>query len=108
MFDDETHYQVLRLLNANPGMSQRDVARELGVSLGKVNYCVRALVQKGWVKVTNFRNSRNKVAYTYLLTPRGIEQKGRLTVQFLQRKVQEYEILRAEIRQMRLETERQK
>lgn len=106
MADDEMHLQVLRLLNANPGISQRDVARELGVSLGKVNYCVRALVQKGWVKVSNFRNSRNKKAYIYLLTPRGIEHKGRLTLQFLQRKVKEYEILRAEIQQMLQETER--
>jgi EPS-associated MarR family transcriptional regulator len=106
MLDDETHYQVLRLLNANPEMSQRDVARKLGVSLGKVNYCVKALVQKGWVKVTNFKNNHNKVAYMYLLTPRGIEQKGRMTLQFLHRKVQEYEILQAEIQQMRLETER--
>jgi EPS-associated MarR family transcriptional regulator len=105
MLDEETHYQVLRLLNANPEISQRDVARQLGVSLGKVNYCVRALVQKGWVKVTNFKNSHNKVAYMYLLTPRGIEQKGRLTLRFLQIKLQEYEILRAEIQQMRQEAE---
>lgn len=108
MLDEETHYKVLRLLSANPGISQRDLARELGVSLGKVNYCVKALVQRGWVKVTNFKNSRNKVAYTYLLTPRGIEYKGRLTLQFLRSKAQEYEALRAEIRQLRLETERQK
>lgn len=103
MLDDETRYQVLRLLDANPEMSQRDVARELGVSLGKVNYCVRALVQKGWIKVSNFTNSHNKAAYMYLLTPRGIEQKGRLTLQFLQIKVQEYEALRAEIRRLRQE-----
>ena len=106
MFDDETRYQVLRLLDTNPEMSQRDVARELGVSLGKVNYCMKALVERGWIKVTNFRNSHNKAAYIYLLTPRGIEQKGRLTLRFLQLKVQEYESLRAEIRQLRREAER--
>jgi EPS-associated MarR family transcriptional regulator len=105
MFDDETRYRVLRLLDANPEMSQRDVARELSVSLGKVNYCVRALVQKGWIKVSNFTNSHNKAAYMYLLTPRGIEQKSRLTVQFLHMKVQEYAALRAEIRQLRQEAQ---
>jgi EPS-associated MarR family transcriptional regulator len=106
--DEETHYRVLRLLSANPEFSQRDLARELGISLGKVNYCVKALIQRGWVKVTNFKNSRNKIAYTYLLTPRGIEHKGRLTMQFLRSKAQEYEALRTEIQQMRLETEGQK
>jgi len=100
---NETHYLVLQLLDANPAMSQREVARELGVSLGKVNYCVRALVGKGWVKVGNFKNSNNKAAYMYLLTPRGIEQKSKLTIEFLQRKVREYEALRMEIRRMRRE-----
>jgi EPS-associated MarR family transcriptional regulator len=100
---DETPYRVLRLLDENPEMSQRDVARSLGVSLGKVNYCLRALVKKGWVKATNFKNSRNKAAYMYVLTPRGIEKKARLTVEFLTIKMREYERLRAEIRQMRRE-----
>jgi len=106
MSNEETHYQVLRLLEANPGMSQRDVARALGVSLGKINFCVKALVAKGWVKVTNFKNSYNKAAYMYLLTPRGIEQKSKLTMRFLRLKVQEYESLRAEIRRLRHEAER--
>ncbi len=85
-------------------MSQRDVARELSVSLGKVNYCLRALIEKGWVKVTNFTNSQNKAAYMYLLTPRGIEQKAILTARFLQVKMAEYEALRVEIKRMRRET----
>jgi EPS-associated MarR family transcriptional regulator len=93
----------MRLLEANPEISQRDAARELNVSLGKLNYCLNALVEKGWIKVTNFRNSRNKAAYMYLLTPRGIEEKAALTVRFLQIKMQEYEALREEIRQMRRE-----
>lgn len=100
---DETHYKVMRLLEANPRLSQRDVARELGVSLGKVNYCVRALARKGWIKVTNFKNSRNKSAYMYLLTPRGIRHKARLTVCFLRMKVREHEALRAEIEQINRE-----
>ena len=97
----DVHYKLMRLLEANPGMSQRDAARELGVSLGKVNYCLQALIKKGWIKVTHFKNSQHKAAYMYLLTPRGIEQKAMLTVRFLHVKMQEYEALRAEIRQMR-------
>lgn len=102
---DETRYQVLRLFHGNPELSQRDVARELGISLGTVNYCVRALVRQGWLKIANFKNSHNKAAYMYLLTPRGVEQKGRLTLKFLRLKVREYEALRAEIDQMRREAD---
>ena len=103
---DESHYRRMRLIEANPGMSQRDIARELGMSLGKVNYCLRAVAQKGWIKATNFKNNHNKAAYIYWLTPRGIEMKARMTVKFLSIKVQEYESLRAEIEQMRREAER--
>lgn len=102
---DEAHYKLMRLIEARPGMSQRDIARELGMSLGKVNYCLRAVVRKGWIKATNFKNSHNKAAYIYLLTPRGIEMKARMTVKFLSIKMQEYETLRAEIEQMRREAE---
>lgn len=105
MVADETHYKLMRLLQANPRLSQRDAARELGISLGKVNYCLRALVQKGWVKASNFKNSQNKAAYMYLLTPRGLEQKASLTLEFLAVKRREYEVLRAEIEQMRQESE---
>lgn len=99
----EVHYKLMCMLEANPEMSQRDIARELGISLGKVNYCLRALVQKGWIKVSNFTNSQNKAAYMYLLTPRGIEEKASLTLRFLQTKTKEYEALRREIQQMRRE-----
>jgi EPS-associated MarR family transcriptional regulator len=105
MIIDEVHYKLMRLLQANPEMSQRDVARALGVSLGKVNYCLQALILKGWIKATNFTNSNNKAAYIYLLTPQGLQQKARLTVRFLHRKVREYEALRREIEQMRREAE---
>jgi len=101
--DDDTHYRLLRLLEANPELSQRDLARELGTSLGKINYCVNALIEKGWVKARNFRNSRKKLAYAYLLTPRGIEQKAKITVRFLRRKITEYEVLETEIEQLRRE-----
>lgn len=101
----DIHYKLMRLLQANPEMSQRDLARELGISLGRVNYCMRALIKKGWIKATNFTNSQNKAAYMYLLTPRGIEQKASLAVKFLQMKLREYEALRDEISQIRREAE---
>jgi EPS-associated MarR family transcriptional regulator len=101
----DMHYKLMRLLASNPGMSQRDVARELGMSLGKVNYCLHALVERGWVKASSFRNSRNKAAYMYLLTPRGAEKKAQLAVDFLRMKMREYEALRAEIEQIQQEAE---
>ena len=103
---EEAHYRLLRLLDASPRLTQRELARELGVSLGKVNYCVSALIEKGWIKARNFRNSNNKLAYAYLLTPRGIEQKAAITVHFLRRKITEYESLKKEITQLRREVDR--
>jgi EPS-associated MarR family transcriptional regulator len=105
MLTDEMGYKLMRLLVAKPDLSQRDAARELGVSLGKVNYCVRALIQKGWIKAARFKRSRNRAGYIYLLTPHGIEQKAGLTREFIRRKTREYETLRAEIEQMRLEAQ---
>jgi EPS-associated MarR family transcriptional regulator len=98
------HYKLMRLLDKNPGMSQRDAARELGVSLGKINYCLRALMGRGWVKAANFKNSQNKAAYLYMLTPSGISRKATLAVEYLQEKVTEYEALRLEIERMQRET----
>jgi EPS-associated MarR family transcriptional regulator len=106
MLSDEVRYSLLRILEANPAMSQRDVARQLGMSLGKVNFCVQALVEKGMLKATNFKNSRHKSAYMYLLTPRGIEEKALVTARFLQQKVREYEELRADIARIREEVRR--
>lgn len=102
---DDIHLKVLRLVEQNPNISQRELAKELGVSLGKANYCLRALLEKGWVKVRNFRNSENKIRYAYLLTPSGIDNKARLTVTYLKIKISEYEHLRAEIEQLKKETE---
>ena len=107
MLTDEVRYKLLKLLESNPTVSQRDAARELGVSLGKLNYCLKALVGKGWVKATNFKNSRNKIAYMYLLTPRGIRAKGRVTLRFLQRKMEDYDALRIEIARIREEVSKQ-
>jgi EPS-associated MarR family transcriptional regulator len=99
-----TQYKLMRLLEENPGMSQRDAARSLGVSLGKVNYCLRGLMQRGWVKARNFKNSQNKSAYLYVLTPSGLAGKAQLAVEYLTERMAEYEALRVEIEQMRRET----
>lgn len=101
--NNDAHLQVLRLVEQNPDISQREMARELGVSLGKANYCLRALLEKGWVKARNFKNNDSKLRYAYLLTPSGIENKARLTAIYLQAKLAEYERLRVEIEQLQKE-----
>ena len=106
MFNDDTSYGLLKTLENNPSLSQRDLAKRLGVSLGKINFCLNALIEKGCLKVNNFRNSENKLAYAYLLTPRGIEERARMTVEFLQIRMREYELLRAEIEELRREAAR--
>ncbi|TKR56737.1 MarR family EPS-associated transcriptional regulator [Allopusillimonas ginsengisoli] len=100
---EESHLKVLRLLEAHPDLSQRELAERLGVSLGKTNYCVRSLLDKGLLKINNFRNSRNKVAYAYLLTPAGITAKAELTARFLKLKMYEYEVLKADIELLKKE-----
>lgn len=94
---EDTHFRVLSLLESQPDLNQRDMAKALGVSLGGVNYCLRALVAKGLVKVHNFQVNENKLGYAYLLTPQGVAEKLSLTARFLQRKQQEYVALKAEI-----------
>ena len=94
---EESHLKVLRLLEDNPHMNQRELAHALGVSLGMTNYCLRALLEKGLVKIQNFRNSGNRLAYAYLLTPAGFAAKAELTTRFLKFKMAEYERLKAEI-----------
>lgn len=103
MLNDEARYQILKKLESNPDISQRQLAEELGISLGKVNYCLQALIQKGLIKAKNFSKSSNKVRYLYVLTPEGIENKAALTRRFLQRKIAEYDALRAEIEEIRRE-----
>lgn len=96
----EIHLKILRHLEDNPNISQRDLARELGVSLGKANYCLKALIEKGFIKAQNFRESDNKRGYLYVLTPEGLEAKMRISVDFLKRKMAEYEDLRREIKEL--------
>jgi EPS-associated MarR family transcriptional regulator len=100
---EDTHLKVLRLLEANPHLNQRDLADALGVSLGKTNYCLKALLDKGFIKMQSFRKSQNKLAYAYLLTPVGIAEKAGLTVRFLERKVAEFESLTLEIEALKFE-----
>ncbi|KGM06572.1 Transcriptional regulator, MarR family [Methylophaga thiooxydans] len=106
MITDEYRYKIFKLVEAKPEISQRELARELGISLGKVNYCLKALIEKGLLKAGNFRNSRSKVAYFYKLTPRGIEDKANVTVRFLKQKMAEYESLKAEIEYLRQEAQK--
>lgn len=94
---EDLHFRVLRLLQEHPDLSQRELATELGVSNGKLHYCLNALIEKGLVKLGNFASSRHHLGYAYLLTPKGIAQKARMTGNFLKRKMAEYEALQAEI-----------
>ena len=90
---DELRHQIFRILKDHPDLNQREMASRLGISLGKVNYCLQALIDKGWVKARNFKNSKNKLAYAYYMTPAGIEEKARLTYRYLKRKLREHDEL---------------
>jgi EPS-associated MarR family transcriptional regulator len=94
---EDTYFRAMRILHENPHHTQRELAEKLGLSLGGVNYCLRALMNKGWVKMHNFQNSKNKFKYVYLLTPQGIAERVAETSRFLERKMQEYVTLKAEI-----------
>jgi len=97
----ETHLAILKHIQVNPEASQRELAQELGVSVGKVNYCLRALIDKGFVKAGNFKRNTDKFSYLYLLTPKGIEEKASLTASFLRRKIAEHEKITQEIAQLK-------
>ena len=104
---EDTYFRVMRILQENPDLTQRELAEKLGVSVGGLNYCLKALVDKGWVKMQNFQHSKNKFKYMYLLTPQGIAEKVLLTNRFLERKMQEYEALKAEIESLRQDAGKQ-
>ena len=105
MNQKDIRLDLLRRLEINPEYTQRELSQEMGVSLGKVNYCMKKLIEKGLVKITNFKQNPNKMSYSYTITPRGIEEKTKLTFSFLKRKMTEYEILKKEINELKLETE---
>lgn len=103
MLDEQTRYRLLKLLEAKPELSQRQLAQALGISVGKVNFCLNALIERGLVKARNFRNSRNKLAYMYFLTPAGFEEKARVSLRYLKLKLAEYDRVCAEIAELRRE-----
>ena len=97
MKNDQDQFNVLRKINLNPNISQRNLANELNLSLGKINYCLKALKLKGLVKIKNFKKNKNKIGYAYILTPRGISAKTKITINFMKKKLREYEELKREI-----------
>jgi EPS-associated MarR family transcriptional regulator len=103
MIDIKNQINLLKILEQNPRHSQRDLAYGLDISLGKVNYCLKSLIEKGLIKAENFKNNNNKSQYAYLLTPKGIKEKSKLTKDFLQRKIMEYEMLEREIASLKRE-----
>ena len=105
MNQKDIRLDLLRRLELNPKYTQRELSTEMGVSLGKVNYCIKKLTEKGWIKLINFSRSSNKFGYMYLLTPQGIEQKASLTLSFLKIKIEEFEILKDEISELQLQSE---
>ncbi len=105
MNSQDIRLDLLRKLESNPQYTQRELSRGMGVSLGKVNYCLKKLTEKGLIKLTNFKQNPDKMGYAYLLTPKGIDEKSRLTISFLKRKITEYEVLKKEINELQLESE---
>lgn len=103
MSSKDIRLNLLRVLELNPEYTQRELSKEMGVSLGKINYCIRELTKKGLIKIQNFKHNKNKMSYAYFLTPKGIEEKSRLTFLFLKRKTIEYEMLKKEIQKLKLE-----
>ena len=100
---EDTYFRVMRILQSNPDLTQRELAEKLDVSVGCLNYCLKALMEKGCIKMLNFAHSKNKFGYVYVLTPRGIAQKATLTGSFLKRKMDEYETLKLEIETLQRE-----
>jgi len=102
---DEITYKLLKTIENDPHLSQREIAQKMGVSLGKTNYCLKALLDKGFIKIRNFYKNKKKKTYIYILTPNGIEEKAQVTYRFLQRKLNEYETIKAEIESLKSETD---
>jgi EPS-associated MarR family transcriptional regulator len=101
---EDTYFRLMRLLEANPDLTQRELAQHLGISVGGLHYCLKALMHKGWVKMQNFARAKNKFGYVYVLTPSGIAEKAEITHRFLKRKMEEYEVLKEEIEALKAET----
>ena len=108
MLTDEISYKLLKALEQDPQMSQRELSKSLGISLGKTNFCIQALLKVGWIKANNFKNSKNKMAYSYLLTAKGMDEKLNVTKRFLKKKIKEYEALEQEIASVRADLQNNK
>ena len=104
-YEQEIRYRLLKVLSQDPNRGQRDMAKRMGISLGKVNYCISKLASKGWIKITRFKSAKNKIPYKYMLTPKGLDEKGRLTLRFLKRKLSEYEEIKKQIRELHYEVQ---
>ncbi len=102
---EDTHFRIMRILQDNPDLTQRELADKLGMSVGGLNYCLNALIDKGFVKMANFSKSKNKFKYVYLLTPQGIAEKVAVTSRFLKRKMEEYDALKVEIEALKAEVD---
>ena len=100
MPNKQSKYQLLKSLEQDANLTQRQLSKELGISLGKVNYCLQSLIQKGFVKINNFKNSKHKIQYSYLLTPKGVAEKTKLTISFLKVRTKEYEELKKEVEKL--------
>ena len=103
---EDTYFRMLKILSDNPQINQRELSRRLSLSLGGINYCLRALIEKGYIKAQSFNASKKKLGYAYLITPKGIVNKTALAYRFLQRKMWEFEVLKAEIERLKLDVER--
>lgn len=103
ILQEDTYFRVMRILQENPDLTQRELSKKLGISVGGLNYCLKALMEKGLVKMRNFANSKNKFGYVYVITPNGVAEKAAITHRFLQRKIDEYEALKAEIEALKAE-----
>ena len=101
MSNQQSKYQLLKSLEQDANLTQRQLSEGLGISLGKVNYCLKSLIQKGFVKINNFKNSKHKLQYSYLLTPAGIDEKTKLTIEFLKVKTKEFEVLKEEVERIK-------
>ena len=107
IYEQEIRYRLLKILAEEPRLGQREMAKKMGISLGKVNFCVSELAVKGWIKITRLKSARKKIPYIYMLTPKGLEEKGKLTVRFLRRKLAEYEEIKKQILELHNEVQQE-
>ena len=106
-YEQGIYYRLLKMLSKEPNVTQRNMAKRMGISLGKMNYCITELAAKGWIKIIRFKSAKNKIPYTYLLTSKGLEEKAKMTLSFLKKKLSEYEEIKKQIRELHYEVEKE-